>query len=51
MHWALVGDFHQPLTLLIVERALQCNGTVDVVEYADFGVTAFAISDMDLVVA
>ena len=35
------------LPLLIAERALQCNGAIDVIEHADFGVAAFAIVDMD----
>ena len=51
MHGALIGDFHQPLALLIVERTLQCYGTVDVIERADFGVAGFAILSMDLAVA
>jgi hypothetical protein len=51
VHGAFVGHFHESLPLLIAERALQCNGAIDVIEHADFGVAAFAIVDMDSAVA
>src|SRR6476659_331063 len=50
MQGALIGDFHQPLALLIVERTLERDSAVDVIERTDLGVAGFAILSMDLAV-
>ena len=46
MHGALIGDLHQPLALLIVERTVQRDSAVDVIERTDFGIAVFAILSM-----
>ena len=49
MHRALVGDFHQFLALLDVERAFHGDDPIDLVEHALFGFALGAIFRVDFV--
>src|SRR6185437_8619010 len=48
MHRAFIGDLHQTLALLGVERSLQRDGAIDVIDLADFGVAGRAILGVNL---
>ena len=50
MHRALVGDFHQLLALLGVQRALHFYHPVELIEHADPGFALGAIFRMNLAV-
>src|SRR3974390_166874 len=48
MYRAFVGDFHQPLTLAIVECAFLSYSAIDMVDFGDFAIAVLTILRMNL---
>ena len=47
MHRAFVGDLQQPLTLVRIEVAQQCNGALDPVDRSFLRLAGFAVGGVD----
>lgn len=50
MHWAFLGDLHQPRPLFGIEIAFECDQALDAVEHSLFGFARGAIGAMNFAV-